>query len=412
MKYISLVLFVTILFLSSCNKTPDKISGVIPKEDFTQILYEIHLADGILSDGNVFKPYRNTKEYTLYDTIFEAYGYDREKFISTLNVYAQYPNDLNDIYNLITEQLAQKLQEIVEITNSQEEQKEKFANSLWRRRRDWNFLEDSTINFNSLNYKIQTRGLGSYIIEADVSLAKEDKTKKPYMTASLTYFNGETTQTENLNKIKLKKNGEKTHYTLKIENRNPDVTHIEGNLFQLQIVPNSIPNLKVENITILYTPFDGEEFLPVKEPEIKKRNKENNPKQDTLELWEGINYYSLPEHGKYLDPTFNIPLKEGRYIISVDILLYPDDLSKSPTVGWSLYSSQDQTRTWIMNEKINKDGKWHNFIKQIDIIDDRHDFLKGNLFWSNPDNNTPGWQKHAEIKNISIQYISFSDTLK
>ena len=68
------------LLFFSCvnnNKVPD---NVIPKDDMIDIIYDIHLTDGLFTISNIRRELTRNDSINYYDEIFKNYGYNRADF--------------------------------------------------------------------------------------------------------------------------------------------------------------------------------------------------------------------------------------------------------------------------------------------------------------------------------------------
>lgn len=96
--WLSVMLLAGILF--SCT-TRKSIRGkeFIPRETFVEIVYDIHLIDGITNDVKYYRIYNPQDSIDLYGPIFEKYNVTREKYERTLDEYSKYPGLLDDVYD-------------------------------------------------------------------------------------------------------------------------------------------------------------------------------------------------------------------------------------------------------------------------------------------------------------------------
>jgi hypothetical protein len=97
-KYIFAVcILVTICF--GCKEKSNE--HIIPSDQFCEILYDLHLADGIYSVNSGIYSFHNDSN-NFYNDILKEYGYTFVQFDSALRWYALHPDKLDKIYNDLT----------------------------------------------------------------------------------------------------------------------------------------------------------------------------------------------------------------------------------------------------------------------------------------------------------------------
>lgn len=90
--------------LLSCqkNKVPDY---VIPPEDMTSILVDIHLTDGMLSSSKIRRDFAEKDSANIYNILLHNYGYNRKDFDTSLYYYIKNLTLYDKIYNDVLNQL-------------------------------------------------------------------------------------------------------------------------------------------------------------------------------------------------------------------------------------------------------------------------------------------------------------------
>ena len=101
-------LLLLILFLS-CNSENKEVKNIIPKDSFTTILKEIHLAEAAF-ELSKSKGVESAKKVLNkhYSEIYLSHNIDQDKFEKTLSYYSNYPEELEEIYSKILKDLAQE----------------------------------------------------------------------------------------------------------------------------------------------------------------------------------------------------------------------------------------------------------------------------------------------------------------
>lgn len=110
------------LFLFSCNnekKTPDY---VIPHDDMVNIIIDIHLTDGLLTQNKVRRRLSRKDTSNYYNAIFRNYDYTRADFDTSVYFYSKNINKYDKIY----EEVLNRLNEME--TKLKEESSEETSN--------------------------------------------------------------------------------------------------------------------------------------------------------------------------------------------------------------------------------------------------------------------------------------------
>ncbi|MCC8174473.1 MAG: DUF4296 domain-containing protein [Odoribacter sp.] len=82
---------------------------VMRQKEFTSLLIDMHVTDGILSVYGEYTPDRDKKVYSYYNELFDKYGIDRAIFDSTMHYYNSKPEVFNKIYEVVVDSLNKRL---------------------------------------------------------------------------------------------------------------------------------------------------------------------------------------------------------------------------------------------------------------------------------------------------------------
>ncbi|MFC2087252.1 DUF4296 domain-containing protein [Bacteroidota bacterium] len=220
MRYlISIVLF--ILFIS-CD-TARRNEGLIPRDDFIQIIVEMHIIEGLFQTRQVREQF-NQKYYTFYiDDYFESKKYTREQFEKTIEYYAENFVEYNLIYDKVIEELSK-----LEALNDQ--YKLPDGGNLWQQQHAYHFPEDGKRY--KIPFSIPVKGKGEYIISAKFKISRLDESINPHLAAFFWYMDStgsgiasDTTRQE------LKNDNIIRQSTLKLKLEDTLVNHLKGWLF-------------------------------------------------------------------------------------------------------------------------------------------------------------------------------------
>jgi hypothetical protein len=110
-----IILIAIVLFVAGCGffRSPEKerCRRILPKEKVTDILTDIYLMEGFLSDQQVRnQETRDSVDY-YFAGIFDTHGVSFEKFKQALDCYLLYSNDMETIHEEILNRLSLKLTE-------------------------------------------------------------------------------------------------------------------------------------------------------------------------------------------------------------------------------------------------------------------------------------------------------------
>lgn len=101
-----LVLFASIaLFFSFCDSKEKVPEGVLSPEKMSEVLSDIHLADGAMKAYYIIGDSAKRIAPHLYKEVFERHQVDSAKFHESLEYYFEYPEKMEYVYNLVNEKL-------------------------------------------------------------------------------------------------------------------------------------------------------------------------------------------------------------------------------------------------------------------------------------------------------------------
>jgi hypothetical protein len=90
-----------IIFFSACGENRPK--GIFPEKKMTDVLFDIHLAQGYISTSPMDT--LNNKKVNYYLSIYQKYNTDSVGVRKNLEYYAAHPQDLQDIYAEVSKRL-------------------------------------------------------------------------------------------------------------------------------------------------------------------------------------------------------------------------------------------------------------------------------------------------------------------
>ncbi|WP_374163906.1 DUF4296 domain-containing protein [Arcticibacter sp. MXS-1] len=139
-------LFFLIIFFASCgaNKAPE---GVIPQEKMTDVLTDIHLADGYASVN--YTDSGKAKVAALYQAVYKKYDTDSVQVRKSLEYYTKHPDVLQLIYKDITAR-------IETLTRDAQKEDERRYKEQQARIRDSLFYHDKRLDSLNHGFRIDT----------------------------------------------------------------------------------------------------------------------------------------------------------------------------------------------------------------------------------------------------------------
>ncbi|MGZ2370953.1 DUF4296 domain-containing protein [Ancylomarina sp. YFZ004] len=172
----SIILLLATLLLFSCSKEEEK--TYLSKDDFTRILFDIHLTDGVLTSKNIVSRGKEYRPSFYYNSIYKKYNISPAQFDSCVSFYAQN----SDLYDKIYERVIDSLNRME--TQFRIALKDSLVVrdtvNLWKGRRHL-FLARGRLE--DLSFSIPVTETGIYTIRATVKRFKDDQSEKPFLKA-------------------------------------------------------------------------------------------------------------------------------------------------------------------------------------------------------------------------------------
>lgn len=238
----------SLLFQAGCKSENEK--GLIPEKTFASILYEVHLADGLMSLPAIHDKYYPRDSVANYTDIVESHGYTKEALDKTLKYYfSEKPKKFIRIYDQAIGQLTEMEtvldEEIVEAPAPE--------GGLWKGSQLYYLTgsRDTTrLYFDHVFYIA-----GDYTLQFTLTLYPSDQTKNPCFTAVTCRADSlETGKRNFLHGIEYIKDGQPHTYSYVI--RIPDNLPmlIKGRLLDFENNPGEISrHAKIEKISFALT---------------------------------------------------------------------------------------------------------------------------------------------------------------
>jgi len=110
-----------------CNKEKQKY--IIPKDDFTDMLVDIHLMDGAVRQRSHGSPLLEVDSVNYYSAILRSYKYSWQQFDSSMVYYSRHIQTFENIYQEVLNRLNRKEAVVEEKLEKQRELEEKQSDS-------------------------------------------------------------------------------------------------------------------------------------------------------------------------------------------------------------------------------------------------------------------------------------------
>lgn len=244
-KIIRLIVLI-LLFQAGCKSDYEK--GLIPEKAFAQIIYEVHLADGLLSLPEIHSKYYPRDSVANYTDIVEKHGYTTEALDKTLKYYfTEKPKKFIRIYD----QAIGRLTQMESLLEKETEDIPAAQGGLWKGAQMY-FLtgsrDTSKLYFDHIFYTP-----GDYTIQFTLTLYPADQTHNPIFTAFTCRADSLATGKRELHRgIEYIKDGQPHTYSYLIRIPNNLPMLIKGRLLDFENNPGEISrHAKIENISFV-----------------------------------------------------------------------------------------------------------------------------------------------------------------
>lgn len=94
-----------VLFIFSCSNSKQPPTDIIPRDTLISVIVDMHIADVILLNPNVQSKISDISSNKLYQTVLNKYNITRERFNKSMDYYANNPEVLDSIYDIVIERL-------------------------------------------------------------------------------------------------------------------------------------------------------------------------------------------------------------------------------------------------------------------------------------------------------------------
>ncbi len=205
----------TVLIFAGCSDTSSEISD----EKFTDVLTDIHLADGVYE---ISKMQKQATETDNYDYIYIKNGISREQFVSKLNEEMKQPEDIQSIYKKVLSRIENLSKSLS--PNSLSLKVNEI--NIWESKPVFFFPEDGEADPKIFNIIFDKPG--TFTLRANAQIFKDDGSVNPKLTIVVVYTDG----TKSSSSVAYSKNNIFTNYVVSVKSESgKQIENISGWLF-------------------------------------------------------------------------------------------------------------------------------------------------------------------------------------
>jgi hypothetical protein len=99
-------LLLILFLLSSCHHKNQLPRDIIPNDSLVCIIVDLHLADAVLLNQNTQSKISDISSNALYQSVLTKYHITKERFVNSMNYFAEKPEVLDSIYDKVIERLS------------------------------------------------------------------------------------------------------------------------------------------------------------------------------------------------------------------------------------------------------------------------------------------------------------------
>jgi len=243
---IPIIIFVLIISCTGKEEKPDK-TGLIPEKDFTSLIKEIHLSDGLLANPRIQNWVLSVDSVSTYHYLAEKHGYTKEAFDKTIRYYfISKPKKLIKIYDRILGELSEMESLLAKEIILKREQ----TSDLWPGERDY-YFPDST-GTDAVGFEVSLTGSRLYNLKYTATLFPDDLTVNARFSAFSCNADSLTTGVKTWYKTPVYlKDGKPHSYSVRIFVSSTGPVILKGSLYEPDKCPEEWQkHVRFENISL------------------------------------------------------------------------------------------------------------------------------------------------------------------
>lgn len=236
-----------LLILISCTGRKEKAAreGIIPENDFVNLLTDIHIADGLMIIPKIRDLYQHRDSIDNYIDVITTYGYTKEQLDKTIRYYfIKKPRKLVKIYDEVLARLS--------------EMESLYANETIT---ETNYWEGDTAYFmpggsDTLLFDHQFKSFGYYTLNFTLILYPDDGSVNPHFVGYFCHPDSiENGRREYYPSFSFMKDGRPHNYSFFRKPSSLSYTHLRGwFVYPENNVPSANRHLMISNIRLYFLP--------------------------------------------------------------------------------------------------------------------------------------------------------------
>jgi hypothetical protein len=228
-RFALLIIILVSLIAGSCSGKKARLDrkGRIPEKEFSAILADLYITDGLLTITRVRSWFPTLDSLSSYSYVIEKHGYTKEAMDKTMKYYfVNNPKGLIKIYDKVLSVLS----EMESRTDKELLMAQGHVENFWPSRKEFSFPDPSCSD--STLFDIKLRAAGTYSFAFNATLFPDDQSVNPRITAYTcnpdSINTGKRKYIETLGYIK---DGQPHAYTLRIDVPKGTIVHLRGSLY-------------------------------------------------------------------------------------------------------------------------------------------------------------------------------------
>lgn len=174
-KWLFLLFFISAIACSS--KDPGR--QTIPRREFINLLVDLHISDAIALNHTINENLGRLDSSILYKSVLESHGYTREQMMSTLNYYADDPDELVEIYDEVFSILSKRADEAKKLYSSTTVS---TSYLIWKPEKNRYSIYGDTVHYLE-PFDIGIDTTGTFYISVEIKRTFNDQAKNPRIAA-------------------------------------------------------------------------------------------------------------------------------------------------------------------------------------------------------------------------------------
>lgn len=232
-----------LLFSAACTGRKEKAerAGLIPEEDFVNLIADIHIADGLLIIPQIRELYQHRDSIENYIDVITSHGYTKEQLDKTIRYYfIKKPRKLVKIYDEVLAKLSEM--ELLYAGETLDEPNHWKGDTAY-------YMPGGS---DTLLFDHQFRSLGYYTLNFTLTLYPDDASVNPHFSGYFCHPDSvENGRREYYPSFRFLKDGRPHTYSFFRKPSSPSYTHLRGwFVYSEKNIPPAHRHLSITNIRL------------------------------------------------------------------------------------------------------------------------------------------------------------------